>query len=46
MSQTLLICIFIMTVSQQMEVKRLGEGACFLYKSTIWARSALASSGV
>lgn len=41
MSQTLLTCIFITTVLQQMEVERLGKGACLLYKSTIWARSAL-----
>lgn len=37
------IYIFIMTVSQQMEVKCLGEEAYFLHKSTIWARSALVS---
>lgn len=35
------IDIFATTVSQQMEVKCLGEGACLLHKSTIWARSAL-----
>lgn len=33
-----------MTVCQQMEIKCLGEGACLLYKSTIWAISALVPS--
>lgn len=33
-----------MTVCQQMEIKCLGEGVCLLYKSTIWATSALVPS--